>query len=114
MSNRQLLGGAAVLVVIVAALWYVVGAGARGSSLAPDASVRVAVTATAVGTGSWVRYDITVKNLADGEFIGDAMLIDQDQDSEAPSSGPSLATVARNPRLVGAPVSAGQSAYHIH
>src|SRR5215472_14308766 len=99
MSKRQLLGGAAVLLVIVAALWYVVGAGSRDSSLAPDASVRVAVSATAVGTGSWVRYLITVKNLADGDFNGSALLIDQDQDTEAAPAGPSLATIARNPQL---------------
>jgi hypothetical protein len=114
MSKRQLLGGAAVLIVVVAALWYVVGAGAQDSSLAPDASVRVAVSARAVGTGSWVRYLVTVKNLADGTFAGDALLIDQDQDSEAATSGPSLATLARNPQVPGAPASAGQSAYRIH
>jgi hypothetical protein len=114
MSKRQLLGGAAVLVVVAAALWNVAGAGARGSSLAPDASVRVAVSATAVGTGSWIRYLVTVKNLADGTFAGDALLIDQDQDSETAPTGPSLATLARNPQLPGAPASAGQSAYQIH
>jgi hypothetical protein len=114
MSKRQLLGGAAVLVVVAAALWYVVGAGARDSSLAPAASVRVAVSARAVGTGSWVRYLVTVKNLADGTFAGDALLIDQDQDTEAATSGPSLATLARSPQIPGAPASAGQSAYQIH
>src|SRR5215467_1343470 len=114
MSKRQLLGGAAVLVVVAAALWYVVGAGARDSTLAPDASVRVAVSATAVGTGSWVRYLVTVKNLADGTFVGDALLIDRDQDAEAAGNGPTLATIARNPQLPGAPASAGQSAYQIH
>src|SRR5215831_12271850 len=114
MSKRQLLGGAAVLVVVAAALWYVVGAGARESALAPDASVRVAVSARAVGTGSWVRYLVTIKNLADGTFAGDALLIDQDQDGEAATNGPSLATLARNPQIPGAPASAGQSAYQIH
>jgi hypothetical protein len=114
MSKRQLLGGAAVLIVAVAALWYVVGSGTRGSSLAPDASVRVAVSARAVGTGNWIRYLVTVKNLADGTFAGDALLIDQDQDSEAATNGPSLSTLARNPQIPGAPASAGQSAYQIH
>jgi hypothetical protein len=114
MSKRQLLGVAAILVVIVSALWYVAGSGASGSSLAPDASVRVVVSATAVGTGSWVRYLVTVKNLADGTFAGDALLIDQDQDAETSVNGPSLSTLARNPQLPGAPASAGQSAYQIH
>ena len=64
MTKRQLLGGAAVLIVMAAALWYVAGAGARDASLAPDASVRVVVSVrrsagpigrplTATGTTSW-------------------------------------------------------------
>lgn len=114
MSKRQLLGGAAVLAVVATALWYVAGAPSRGSGTAPDASVRVALSATAVGTGSWVRYLITVKNLADGDFLGDVQLIDQDQSSENAAGGPSLATLARNPRLPGAPAGAGQSAYQLH
>src|SRR5262252_7022372 len=114
MSKRQLLGGAAILVVVAAALWYVVGAGARDSSLAPDASVKVAVSASAVGTGNWIRYLVTVKNLADGTFAGDALLIDQDQDTEAAPTGPSISSLTRNPQLPGAPAAAGQSAYQIH
>ncbi len=113
MSNRQLLGGVAVLAVVAIALWYVVGAPARDRSLAPDASVRVAVSGTAIGTGSWVRYLITVKNLADGDFLGDVLLIDQDQDAESGAQSQSLAALARNPRL-GAPAAAGQSAYALH
>ncbi|HSR24511.1 MAG TPA: hypothetical protein VLW53_13230, partial [Candidatus Eisenbacteria bacterium] len=114
MSKRQLLGGAAVLAVVATALWYVAGAPSRGTGTAPDASVRVALSATAVGTGSWVRYLITVKNLADGDFLGDVQLIDQDQGSENAAGGPSLATLAHNPRLPGAPAGAGQSAYQLH
>ena len=114
MSKRQLLGGAAVLAVVATALWYVVGAPSRDRGVAPDASVRVVLSATAVGTGSWVRYLITVKNLADGDFLGDVQLVDQDQNSENPAGSPSLATLARNPRLPGAPAGAGQSAYQLH
>jgi len=114
MSRRQLLGGAAVLAVVATAIWYVAGAPSRDSGVAPDASVRVVLSATAVGTGSWVRYLITVKNLADGNFVGDVLLIDQDQDSENPAGGSSLANLARNPQLPGVPVSAGQSAYQLH
>jgi hypothetical protein len=114
MSKRQLLGGTAVLAVVATALWYVAGAPSRDRGTAPDASVRVALSATAVGTGSWVRYLITVKNLADGDFLGDVQLIDQDQNSENGAGGPSLATLARNPRLPGAPAGAGQSAYQLH
>src|SRR2546423_2502621 len=115
MSRRQLLGGAAVLAVVATALWYVAGAPSRDSGVAPEASVRVVLSATAVGSGSWVRYLITVKNLADGDFLGDVLLIDQDQNSEnGAGTNPSLATLARNPRLPGAPAVAGQSAYQLH
>ncbi|HEY4026973.1 MAG TPA: hypothetical protein VGO86_11135 [Candidatus Dormibacteraeota bacterium] len=114
MSKRQLLGGAAILVVIASAVWYVAGAPARDSGMAPDASVRVRLSATAVGTGSWVRYLITVKNLADGDFMGNVLLVDQDQSRDAPQATPSLSTIASNPRLPAAPASAGQSAYQLH
>jgi hypothetical protein len=114
MSRRQLLGGAAVLAVVATALWYVGGAPSRDNSVAPDASVRVVLSATAVGTGSWVRYLITVKNLADGNFVGDVLLIDQDQDSENAPSGTPLTALARNPQLPGVPAAAGQSAYQLH
>src|SRR2546430_9830099 len=102
MSKRQLLGGAAVLAVVATALWYVAGAPARDSGMAPDASVRVVLSATAVGTGSWVRYLLTVKNLADGDFLGDVQLIDQDQGGDSGQATQSLATIARNPQLAAA------------
>jgi hypothetical protein len=113
MSKRQLLGGAAVLAVVAATLWYVLGAPSRDSSLAPDASVRVAVSATAIGTGTWVRYVITVKNLADGTFVGDAKVIDQGQDTDTTPRTP-LTSLARNPQLPGVPAAAGESAYQVH
>jgi hypothetical protein len=114
MSKRQLLGGAAVLIVLASALWYVAGAPSRDSGIAPDASVRISLSATAVGSGSWIRYLITVKNLADGDFVGNVLLIDQDQGGDTSQPGPpSLATIARNPRLPAAPASAGQSAYQV-
>lgn len=114
MSKRQVLWGAAALVVVASALWYVVGGGARDSSLAPAAAVRVAVSGTAVGTGSWIRYLITVKNLADGDFVGNALLIDQDVDSETTSNSPSPPALNRIPQITGAQASAGQSAYQLH
>src|SRR5262252_7169625 len=98
MSKRQLLGGAAVLAVVATAFWYVVGP-QRGNGEAPGAGVQVVLSATAVGTGTWVRYLVTVKNLADGNFVGDVLLIDQDQDSENATSGTPLTALARNPQL---------------
>ncbi len=115
MSRRQLLGGAAILAVIATVLWYVVIAPSRGSAVEPEASVRVALSATAAGSGTWVRYLVTVKNLADGDFSGDVLLLDQDQDSEAAAqSGPPLTSLSRNPRIPTVPAVAGESAYQVH
>src|SRR6266568_4061090 len=115
MTKRQLLGGAAFLAVVATALWYAIGP-QRGSGEAPDAAVHVVVSATAVGTGSWVRYLVTVKNLADGDFLGNVLLLDQDQggDGAPPGSSPGspLGTLAR-PQLPAAPASAGTSAYRV-
>jgi hypothetical protein len=114
MSRRQLLGGAAILAVIATVLWYVVVAPSSGSGVAPDTSVRVALSATAAGTGTWVRYLVTVKNLADGDFAGDVLLVDHDQSSEASTPAPSLASLGRTPRITAMPAVAGRSAYQVH
>jgi hypothetical protein len=115
MSRRQLLGGAAILAVVATVLWYVVGAPSRGSAVEPDASVRVVLSATAAGSGTWVRYLVTVKNLADGDFSGDVLLLDRDLDSEsAAPAAPPLTSLSRNPRIPTVPAVAGDSAYRVH
>jgi hypothetical protein len=114
MSRRQLLGGIAVLVVVATAVWYIVVAPSRGSGVAPDASVRVVVSATAAGTGTWVRYLVTVKNLADGDFAGDVLLVDHDQDVENALASRAPATLPQSPRLPSAPSVANESAYQVH
>jgi hypothetical protein len=111
MTKRQLLGGAAILAVVATALWYVVGP-QRGNGEAPGASVQVAVSATAYGTGSWVRYAVTVRNLADGDFLGSIRLVDEEQGTDSSSSSSSLGTLTR-PQIPSAPAAAGQSAYEL-
>jgi hypothetical protein len=113
MTKRQLLGGAAILVVVATALWYVAGP-QRGNGEAPAASVQVVMSATEVGTGSWVRYLITVKNLADGDFVGDVLLLDEDQGGDGAQASPSLSAIARNPQVPTVPAAAGESAYQLH
>jgi len=82
MSSRQLLGGAAILVVLATVLWYLVTAPSRVDGAGPDTTPQIALTGTATGTGTWVRYLVTVKNLADGDFDGDVLLIDQPEDRD--------------------------------
>src|SRR5258708_7129637 len=111
MTKRQLLGGAAILAVVATALWYVVGP-QRGNGEAPGASVQIAVSATAYGTGSWVRYAVTVRNLADGDFLGSIRLVDEEQGTDSSSNSSTLGTLTR-PRIPSAPAAAGQSAYEL-
>lgn len=110
MSMRQLLAGAAVLVVLVTAVWYV----ALAPSRQPSDQVRVTVTATATGSGSWVRYLVTVKNLADGDFAGDVLLIQpEDELATAQRSGQPLTSLGQAPQLPQPQSVAGQSAYQV-
>jgi hypothetical protein len=113
MTNRALLGGAAIVIVAAAVFWYVLWAPSQGSGVAPDQSVRVAISASAASTGTWVRYQITVKDLADGDFNGDVLLVDQDLASGA-AGGASIGSLARNPSQPLVPAVAGQSAYRLH
>jgi len=114
MSKRQLVGAAAIVAVLATVIWYVSLAPSRGDGVEPAASVRVALSATAAGSGSWVRYLVTVKNLADGDFSGDVRLVDQDDDGDSAAGGSSLSNLTRNRRLPSAPVVAGESAYQVH
>ena len=113
MSSRQLLGAAAVLAVLASAVWYLAMASSRGGGLAPETTPEVALTATATGTGTWVRYLVTVKNLADGDFDGDVLLIDQAQTDQT-SAGTSVPAFGRTAQIPSAPAVAGQSAYQVH
>jgi hypothetical protein len=113
MSARQLLGGAAIVGVLATVFWYVVVAPSRGAAVAPESTPRLALTAAATGTGSWIRYLVTVKNLADGDFDGDLMLVDQVQDREQTAAS-LLPDIGGAPRIPTAPVVAGQSAYQVH
>ena len=115
MSSRQLLGGAAILLVLATVVWYFVTAQSRVDGATPDATPQVALTATATGTGTWVRYLVTVKNLADGDFDGDVLLIDQPQDrDQTAGAGPSVPAFGRTQRIPAAPAVAGESAYRVH
>jgi hypothetical protein len=112
MNVRQLLGGAAVLIVVATAFWYVAVAPSSGSGVEPNGSVQVALSATAVGTGNWVRYLITVKDLADGDFAGEVRLIDRSDNSD--TSGTALPSLTQRPQLPSQAAAAGDSAYQVH
>jgi hypothetical protein len=107
-SGRQLLGGAAVAAVLAGAVWYATRAPAGAA--APAQGLEVAVGATAEGAGSWVPYVITVKNLADGTFDGQVLLLQRAPSSSAPSPAAPL-PVNRVPSAPGAPAAIVETAY---
>src|SRR5215831_12757976 len=115
MSSRQLLGAAAVMAVLASVIWYLATASSRAGGITPQTTPEVALTATATGGGTWVRYLVTVKNLADGDFDGDVLLIDQpeDRDQQA-AAGPSVPAFGGTKQIPTAPTVAGQSAYRVH
>src|SRR5205807_7144187 len=113
---RQLLAAAGVLVAVVGAFWYTVLA-PGGSNVPSGTSVQVVLSATATGSGAWQRYLLTVKNVADGNFDGQALLIDAEdarqaisQSTQVPTQVPNLNTASRLPLAE----VAGQSAYQVH
>jgi hypothetical protein len=114
MSGRQLLALGAVGLAMLGVVWYAVVAPSRGTAVEPGAATNVEIAATATGTGNWVRYLLSVRNIGDQTFSGDVLLIDnQDQGGAtvAPSPAPSLTRV---PRLPTPPEVAAQPAYRAH
>jgi hypothetical protein len=114
-STRQLLAAAGVLIAVVGAFWYTVVA-PKGNDTSSGASVQVVLSATATGSGAWQRYLLTVKNVADGDFNGQALLIDAEdaghsgsQTTQIPNQVPNLNTASRLPIAE----VAGQSAYQV-
>ncbi len=108
MSGRQLLGGATVVAVLAGAAWYATHAPAGAA--APAQGLEVAVGASAEGSGTWVPYVITVKNLADGTFDGQVLLLERAPSSPAPSSAAPI-PVNRVPSAPGAPAATVETAY---
>lgn len=102
------------MVVLATAAWYLATAPSRGSGLAPNTTPQIALTATATGTGSWVRYLVNVKNLADGDFDGNVLLVDQPSTDQAAAANPTLPAFGRTSQIPTAPSVAGQSAYQVH
>lgn len=111
MSRRNLVIAAAVGLAVLTAAWYSTFAPRAGNPVVPGAATEVAVTATATGSGGWVRYLVNVKDVADGDFDGSVLLIDV---AAAPGGGqaapvPSLTVPPRSAAEV-----AAQSAYEVH
>lgn len=114
MNRRQLLGAAAVLLALASAAWYAVGAPSRGREVEPGGAAQVALTVSATGTGNWVRYLLTVKNVADGDFAGDVLLIDAQDMTQGNGAAPPALSNLNGRNLPRPPEVPAQSAYRVH
>ncbi len=114
-STGKLLGVVAILVAIASAVWYGVSAPSRGTAVAPGPAAEVALTATQTGSGSWVRYLLTVHNASDSAFSGQVVLIDHDVPADSGASALQLPSTSKPANLpsAGSEV-APESAYEVH
>ncbi|MDQ6772679.1 MAG: hypothetical protein M3024_06790 [Candidatus Dormibacteraeota bacterium] len=109
MSRRTLLALAAIGLAALTAVWFAVRA-PSGPGAAP--LPQVVLTATASGSGTWTRYLVNVKNVADGTFSGDVLLVDLEPNPGG--VGPALPDLVAQRGARVAPQVAGQSVYRVH
>lgn len=115
MSRRQLLALGAVGLAALCIVWYVALTPSRGASVQPGAATNVEIAATATGTGNWVRYLLSVRNIGDQTFSGDVLLIDnQDQGGGTITPASPVPNLSRVPRVPTPPEVAAQPAYRAH
>lgn len=100
-----------VAAAVLAAAWY--AAGSPASTSTDIIPAEMAVSATEVGTGTWVRYLVTVRNAGDTDFAGNVVLMNRAPDDTVPSGAP-----AQPPRLPTSiprfPSTAPDAAYQFH
>lgn len=112
MSNRYLIGGGTLILAAAAAFWYAAGAPSRGLEVEPGAD-SVVVSAVQAGSGSWVRYTVTLANSGDLDFDGSVLLQNSGTDAAAARAAQisDLAAPARGGRF---PSVAPDAAYQVH
>ena len=115
MGNRIVLVLGVVAVAVLGATWY--AAWAPSQSDRSTTPAEVAVSAVEAGSGTWVRYLVTVKNAGDSDFAGDVVLLNRAPagDGPAPAPTPSPAGIPRVPTsLPRFPTTAPDAAYQVH
>jgi hypothetical protein len=116
---RHLVSLAVIAIGATTFLWYAALAPARGNSIQPGYQELIA-TAAVSGSGSWVRYIITVNNVGSLDFEGDALLVDRLDPGLISGRVSSLPTLYSSP-IWGAPIgqarftaAAPDAAYQVH
>lgn len=110
------MGLGALALALAAGLWYLSGAPSRGRAVEPGGS-SVMASATQAGTGSWVRYTISVSNYGSQDFEGDAVLLNHGDQSTPDGVGlPSPGQVDKAPTAAAVrfPATAPDAAYQLH
>jgi len=107
--------GVAVLAVLGAA-WY--AAGSPSGSTGQTVPAELVLNAVQTGSGSWVRYVVTVKNAGDVDFSGQVVLLNRADPllgSGAGSANPVTAPRPKIPTKVPQlPAEAPDAGYEIH
>ena len=75
MGNRAFLVLGVVALAILGAAWYV--AGGPASSTPETVPSELVLNAVQTGSGSWVRYVVTIKNAGDADFSGEVVLLNR-------------------------------------
>lgn len=110
------MGFGALALALAAGLWYLSSAPSRGRAVEPGGA-SVMASATQAGTGSWVRYTISVTNYGSQDFEGDVVLLNHGDQSTPDGAGlPSLGRVDKVPTAASVrfPATAPDAAYQVH
>jgi hypothetical protein len=117
-KTKQLVAIGAGGLAALALIWYLALSPSTGAAVEPGPS-ELALTAAQSGTGSWVRYVITLKNLGGVPFNGDVVLLNRTDTPAGP--GPvRLPPMRVTPSVFGpvgtaaVPAVPTDSAYQVH
>ncbi|MEP7104795.1 MAG: hypothetical protein ABI838_02985, partial [Chloroflexota bacterium] len=115
MGKRALIVLAVVALAVVGGIWYAAGSPSRGAGERVPAEI--ALSAVQTGSGSWVRYVVTVKNAGDADFSGSLVLLDRSEASVPvpPGTAPTPPTKPTVPKSIPKlPASAPDAGYEVH
>ncbi|TMF85377.1 MAG: hypothetical protein E6I08_13920 [Chloroflexi bacterium] len=116
MGNRAILVLGVVAVAVLGAVWYAAGGPARSTSETVPAEL--ALSAVQTGSGSWVRYVVTIKNAGDVDFSGEVVLLNRADPLLGSGGQPTPPPAVTQPKVPNQiprlPAEAPDAGYEIH
>jgi hypothetical protein len=117
MGSRAILVLGVVALAILGAAWYAVGGPAR--STPETVPAELVLSAVQTGSGTWVRYVITIKNAGDVDFSGEVVLLNRADpllgSGVQPAPSPQGITQPKVPNQIPRlPAEAPDAGYEIH